>query len=186
MNKMHSLAKTLISIIAIYWLVMMIISMMQIPVMLIMTSSKGQFDKTGMFWTIVLFLVEILIVFVIANILKKRDSIVEKIVGPEESSAPASQLQWIPFAYRLMSVLAGMYCFYHVASYIAKLTTLFIGRLAYKQMRADWMMGFNEYVAIILLIAAGIYLLCGAPHFVRWQVKKTIEMCTNGGENKNK
>jgi len=27
------------------------------------------------------------------------------------------------------------------------------------------------------MLTASVYLLCGAPHFVRWQVKKTIEQC---------
>jgi len=27
------------------------------------------------------------------------------------------------------------------------------------------------------MLTIGIYLVCGAPHFVRWQVKKTLEQC---------
>ncbi len=33
------------------------------------------------------------------------------------------------------------------------------------------------YPLFVLAIAA--YLICGAPHFVKWQVKKTLQQCSD-------
>jgi hypothetical protein len=34
-----------------------------------------------------------------------------------------------------------------------------------------------EVVKCVLMLGMGIYLVCGAPGFVRWQVKKTLKQC---------
>ncbi|MGD0784575.1 MAG: hypothetical protein ABR969_02040 [Sedimentisphaerales bacterium] len=185
MNKMHTLAKTLITIIAVYWLILIGLGVVQMLFMLIFYYSKTPKDQTSMLLGFIMFFIMILIVLVISNTLRRRDKIAEKIVGVESPQNPVSQVEWIPFAFRLISVIAGMYCFYRVAVQIAAMASHFMAnRSSYRQMESGWLIMLKEHLVVFILVAAGIYLLCGAPHFVRWQVRKTIEMCTNGGENK--
>jgi hypothetical protein len=35
----------------------------------------------------------------------------------------------------------------------------------------------KEIAKCIVLLVIGIYLACGAPGFVRWQVKRTLKQC---------
>jgi hypothetical protein len=185
MNKMHTLAKTLISIIAVYWLISMALGVIQTLFMVISSYSKDHGNRSDIFLMCAMLLITILITSVIANILKKRDKIAEKMVGVEQVQNPVSQIEWIPFAFRLTSVIAGMYCFYRAVSSITTLTSHVTANWSsYRQMESGWLIMLKEYSFVFILVAVGIYLLCGAPHFVRWQVKKTIEMCTTSGENK--
>jgi hypothetical protein len=43
--------------------------------------------------------------------------------------------------------------------------------------KASVYFSWERVLGWFVLLAMGIYLICGAPHFVRWQVKKTVEQC---------
>jgi hypothetical protein len=38
-------------------------------------------------------------------------------------------------------------------------------------------MPWQRLVGWIIQLPLAIYLICGAPHFVNWQVRKTLEHC---------
>ena len=90
----------------------------------------------------------------------------------------------VAFAFRLVAVVVGLLCLFWTAPLLVRIISeltanrehefegyrqLFTGSRGY----LTW--GYVGSAAIRL--AAGIYLVCGAPHFVRWQVKKTMEQC---------
>jgi len=125
-----------------------------------------------MFGISLLVLFMIFIILVIAGILKKRDKIALKIAGSEEIKNVDAQIKWIPFAYRLVSVIGGMYCFGKSVGYIPMIIQSFI----YKRQDTINYHQMNSIISLVILIIAGTYLICGAPHFVRWQTKKTIVM----------
>lgn len=169
MNKMQGLAKVLITILGAYWLITIIFSMFQ-SVMAVITIHKYNGGEIG--FLLVILLEHVFIILIIATILKKRDKIALKIAGSEEFKDVDAQVKWIPFSFRLTSIIAGLYCLSRAATSIPSF--LISGFLPETRMH-----NANVYVVLALLIA-GIYLICGAPHFVKWQVKKTMEMC---GEN---
>lgn len=94
-----------------------------------------------------------------------------KIVGPEE---PAKTLgSPVAFAFRLVAVFAGLlYLYWALPGIIQTVHSHWIG-----EHQADisprWLWEYE--VSHIILLVLSIYFLCGAPHFVRWQVKKTLE-----------
>ncbi|MBN1788619.1 MAG: hypothetical protein JW806_09540 [Sedimentisphaerales bacterium] len=183
MNKMHTLAKVLITIIGMYWLITGGIYALQSWYII---NSMRQMDKADVtvVMMIVSLLVQIIILILIITILYKRGKIAEKIVGETENSPPGSQLDWIPFAYRLMSVIAGLSCFRHIMYYITQIASRLVFRMQTDTQYIIQNSMLPSCISLLMLLAAGIYLICGAPHFVRWQVKKTLEMCADS-EKKN-
>ncbi|MDD5135346.1 MAG: hypothetical protein PHP01_08050 [Phycisphaerae bacterium] len=180
MNKTRSLAKVLISITAIYWLILMCIQVIQIPIMLMYhkPSYDGSAGVIGMLAVFVI--IQLALILVILQVLWRRNKIAAKIVGDEEVACPQLQVEWIGFSFRLISVVAGMYCFYKIVVSLSMLiNTILSYQISQGQVKLTaW--GIHIYVPIILiLLPAGIYLLCGAPHFVRWQTRKTLKMCTH-------
>ncbi len=118
--------------------------------------------------------------------LYKREELAKKIVGQKEPAEPAAQIQWLPAAYRLVCIFAGLYClFYTLATASRILHTLYIV-LSYQGRVPEYpgrLVTPEHVICWVLTLAAGVYLLWGAPHFVRWQVKKTLEQCKGQQED---
>ncbi|MEN6385648.1 MAG: hypothetical protein ABFD79_10670 [Phycisphaerales bacterium] len=164
MNKMQSLAKTVITLFCIYWLIALILGMFHFVFFTLQTRTKVM--NIGM---ILVALVYIIIILVVIGVLQKRNSLALKIANDDELKEVDVQIKWIPFTYRLVSVIAGLFFLFKAATYLQRIG---ISRFSSES-------GIFEItLTIIILIAAGIYFLCGAPHFVRWQIKKTLQLCT--------
>jgi len=175
MNKMHTLAKTLITIAAVYWLALIAIQIVIYPLIMVSSKSGMSGSWVGIF---AFMIVQIVILLVVLQVLYRRNKIADKIVGIEETASPQSQVEWIGFSYRLISVIAGLYCFYRAAGIVSTLLIKILIKtqmVRFGKMAADDQMYSNGLILVVLL-AVGVYLLCGAPHFVLWQVKKTKEM----------
>lgn len=173
MNKMQGLAKTLITILAGYWLIKIAINSIFPIFMIIQSFSKTGYEASSIFFILLYIFIMIFIMLVIAEILRKRDKIAIKIAGIEEIENVDAQVKWVPFSYRLISIAAGMYFFVRAAEYMPRLLGNFISERGYKA-------GFGNYgtiTSVFIFMILGTYLLCGAPHFVRWQARKTMESC---------
>lgn len=105
----------------------------------------------------------------------KRDWLAARVVGAE----PASELSvpWLPAAYRLVCMAAGLHCLYG-------LTFQMLGFLLRTSYRSDQLSpaaltapSVADVMTWAILLAAGLYLCWGAPHFIRWHMKKTLEQC---------
>ena len=91
-------------------------------------------------------------------------------------------------AFRIISVGAGLYSLNtFVWSFSSMVMNLILTMRRYPHQEGTVRMftgGFSvNYVQPILYLALAVYLLCGAPHFVRWQVKKTLELCNEPGDD---
>ena len=106
-------------------------------------------------------------------LLCKSDLFVERIVGPEEPVR--KDVDWLPFAFRLTAVFAGMlYLYWVIPRMISSIRWYIVStRPGMMSTRSPW----SEIVGWIAQLALGVYLVFGAPHFVRWQVRKTLEQC---------
>jgi len=141
----------------------------------------------ALFWTVIIGLCLAVVLYVF---LYKREDLAKKIVGANELPEPDSPVQWLSVAFRLVCVAAGMYCLLiilwdmmHVLiQYLSfKLSSAQSG---YGAMYIAKMLRIEQIITWLITLAAGIYLVCGAPHFVRWQVKKTLEQCKHRTETK--
>jgi len=179
---MHTLAKTLITIAAVYWLVLMAVQIVIYPLMMMLSGgSKTRGSCGGVF---AFMIVQMAILLVVLQVLYRRNKIADKIVGIEKTASPQSQIEWIGFSFRLISVIAGLYCFYRAASAVGMLIIDFWrNKMAGGRIAANEPI-YSKYLILAILLTAGIYLLCGAPHFVKWQVKKTIEMFADASKDK--
>lgn len=130
---------------------------------------------------IIILLILAVSLFVICYLfMYKRERLASVIVGKDEFPEPDIQIQWLPVAFRLICIFAGVYCLYNVIS------TVIVFLVRYFQLKsysANATLGYyfniTQIIGWCLMLIIGIYLICGAPRFVRWQVKKTLELCKN-------
>lgn len=178
MNNMQAFAKTILAAIGIFFAIQ-IIAQMLIPITWPFTTSE--FSAKSLCFIIVWLAVSGLCLVVVCYIfLYKREELAHRIVGKQQPAEPQSQIQWLPAAFRLVCIFAGLYClFYTFATGSRILHRLYIylsyqGRVPEHLAR---LVTAEHIITWALTLAAGVYLLCGAPHFVRWQVRKTLKQC---------
>jgi hypothetical protein len=185
MNKMHALAKIILSAIGIYFTIRLL---SQLPYAIFMFYSKPSWETTGSLSFSVLFYTGATAVLVYL-LIYKREKLAKKIVGSEQLPEPDSQIQWLPVALRLICVAGGIY----FLNTVLWQTTRVISQLAFfKSYASANYRAINPYAPFnyqsllpwIIMLICGIYLLCGAPHFVRWQTKKTLQLCKQQPEIK--
>ena len=91
-----------------------------------------------------------------------------------------TQISWLAAAFRLVCVTAGiMFLYWNLYSSVG--TVFFY--MSVKSGQQSPML-INEITKCIVLLVIGIYLACGAPGFVRWQVRRTLKQCGKTEEQK--
>jgi len=170
---MHTLTKIVLSAIAIFFAIRLL---SQLPTAILWFYSKPAWETAGS-----LFLSLLLVTGAIAALLYlfvyRRESLAKKIVGPEQLPEPDSQIQWLPVSLRLICIAGGIY----FLSTVLWHTTRVINHLAaFKAKNACTTYTYAPFssrniLPWLIMLTIGIYLLCGAPHFVRWHVKKTLQ-----------
>jgi NADH:ubiquinone oxidoreductase subunit 5 (subunit L)/multisubunit Na+/H+ antiporter MnhA subunit len=182
MNKMHSLAKIILSAIGIFFAIRLL---SQLPLAIFWFYSKPSWETAGSSLFSVLFVagaIGLLVYFLIYQ----HDQLAKKIVGSEQLPEPDSQIQWLPVALRLICIAGGIY----FLSIVLWQTTYVVGqfaRLKAEESAHTIYTGFAPFstgnlLPWIITLICGVYLLCGAPHFVRWQVKKILQQCKDRTE----
>ena len=182
---MHTLARIILSAIGIYFAIRLL---SQLPYAIFMFYSKPSWETTGSLSFSVLFYTGATAVLAYL-LIYKRENLAKKIVGSEQLPEPDSQIQWLPVALRLICIAGGI----DFLSTVLWQTTNVISQLAffrshasanYKAIHSYAPFGFGDVLPWIIMLICGAYLLCGAPHFVRWQVKKTLQLCKQQPEIK--
>jgi hypothetical protein len=176
MNKMHTLAKIILSAIGIFFTIRLL---SQLPLAIFWFYSKPSWE-TAASSLLSLLLTAGLIALLLYFFFYKSESLAKKIVGSEQLPDPDSQIQWLPVALRLICIAGGIYFLYTVLWH----TTYIIGQFAaFKaQENARTILAYPPFnyqslLPWVIMLICGVYLLCGAPHFVRWQVRKTLQQC---------
>jgi len=187
MNKMHTLTKIILSAIGILFTIRLL---SQLPFAIYWFYSKPAWETAGSLLLSLLLTAGIVAVLLYIFVYK-RESLAKKIVGSEQLPEPDSQIQWLPVALRLICIAGGFY----FLSTVLRQTTYVIGQLAffeahtyananYKVIYTYAPFNYRSLLPWIIMLICGIYLVCGAPHFVRWQVKKTLQLCKQQSEMK--
>jgi len=177
---MHSLAKVMLAGIGIFFAIR--ITPMTIQT-LAFTVMKPSLESIMTCVFSLLFFVLCLAVLLYLFLYRGKD-LAKKIVGTDDLPEPKSQIQWLPVAFRLLSVTAGLFCLNWTASHIIfNLNRFFIYKGMHKGagifIKTPIIATLEQLLGWLIMLTVGIYLLCGAPHFVRWQVKKTLHQCKN-------
>jgi len=175
MNKMHTLIKIILSAIGIFFAIRLL-SPLSLGISYLY--SKPSWETAGA-WLFSLLFVAGAIGLLMYFLVYQHDKLTKKIVGSEQLPEPDSQVQWLPVALRLICIAGGIY----FLNTVIWQTTFFISQLAFFKENTRSIYTFAPYsprdiLPWIIMLICGIYLLFGAPHFVRWQAKKTLQQCT--------
>jgi len=183
MNKMHTLTKIILSAIAIFFTIRLLSSL---PIAIYPFYSKPSWETAGaLFFSILLVagLIGLLLYFLVYQ----HDKLAKKIIGSEQLPEPSSQIQWLPVALRLICIAGGIYFLSnvlwrttHVINQLArfKAETYSVSGTTYTSFYTNFApFSSRNLLPWIIMLICGVYLLCGAPHFVRWQIKKTLRQC---------
>lgn len=179
MNKMHSLAKIVLTGFALYMAFHICTYVIMIPFALL----SGSLYESSILSGVLFLFISLCLAASIYVLIYHRDKWARNIVGTADLPDPDVQIQWLPVAFRLVAVVAGLFCLYKLVVKIiwvvlrlsmAKATSSSPG---YRQIFTSKGFAVEEMLGWLILLVIGIYFLCGAPHFVRWQVKKTLEQC---------
>lgn len=178
MNKMHTLTKIILSAIGILFTIRLL---SQLPLAIYWFYSRPARETAGSVLLSLLLTAGIVAVLLYIFIYE-RESLAKKIVGSEQLPEPDSQIQWLPVALRLICIAGGFYflstVLWHTTNVINQLAFFKAHTYAnYKVINTYAPFSFRDILPWIIMLICSIYLLCGAPHFVRWQVRKTLEQC---------
>jgi len=180
MNKMHTLTKIILSAIGIFFTIRLL-SQSTIPIYYIY--SHPSWETAGTF-LLSLLVIGVAIGALIYLFVYKRDSLAKKIVGSEQPPEPDSQIQWLLVAFRLICIAGGIYFLNTVLWRTTHIISQF-ALLKAKNVYSNYApFSSRNILPWLIMLICGIYLLCGAPHFVRWQVKKTLQQCKKRPEIK--
>lgn len=171
MNKLHFIAKVAFGMLGIYLIISVIASVMTFVLMAVQgyQTFHGWVLFSVIAYGVVLFGYLCLLYFLL---FRRADIFARKIVGPADSPEPENPGGWYPFALRLTMIAAGFLFLGRSISMLGRATHMF-----QVMFRAENLSGINqayEYgIYFLLYFFISIYLLCGAPHFVRWHIRKT-------------
>lgn len=177
MSDLHKLARIILVGLGIYVLVKYGIGIVAtLPYIFYDESSLGVHPIARF---ISLAIMTVCIGLVIYVLICKADSMSAKMMDVHESDQ--AKVWWLPFAFRLAMVCAGIIVLSWSISAIASTIARYAQIMSRSSSRASipWQrfIPWQKLVGWIIQLLLAIYLICGAPHFVRWQVKKTLEHC---------
>jgi hypothetical protein len=185
MNRMISLAKIMFAGLAIYLLIG-IVKNIQISIFyflhIFQDSQNFEWESHGIFCLSILLSIA-MIAAVIWFLIIRGEMSARKLIGRNiEENKPLNIDLTLTMAFRLVCVGAGLlwlrYFMYSFSNLINKIlqviklsddSELFSGALTFNYS--------TDLIPPLLCLSLAIYLICGAPHFVRWQVKKTLKLC---------
>ena len=178
MNDLRKLTRIILIGLAVYILIFQALHLfVLLPYIIFGDSSTRTFDIKMVLSPLLVIIYAGLIIYLL---MYKVDFFIEKIVGAEEPEQ--ARVWWIPFAFRLTSVFAGMLYLYRVVPRIISTIHAYIFAVQHNFENPSPYLSWSVILSWVVLLALGIYLLCGAPHFVRWQVRKTLEQCKRSDE----
>jgi len=191
MNKMHTLTIMILSSIGIFFAIRLI---SQLPYTIIIFYLEPSWQTAGSsLFSLLLFAgaIGLLVYFLVYQ----HDKLTKKIVGSEQLPEPDSQIRWLPVAFRLICIAGGIYflssVLWHTTYVINELArfkaeSYSVNGTSYTRFYTNFApFSLKNLLPWIIMLICGVYLLFGAPHFVRWQVKKTLQQCTTSKEQQD-
>lgn len=171
MNKTHTLTKVTLTLMALFFIIR-IVPQLMIPFYWLYQKPSWEVAGALLF---ALLAVGGAVAALVYAFIYKRDVLAKRIVGSQAEPEGQSQVSWLPTALRLICIAGGLY-FLNTALWLA---TNILRRFAFLKAQGAYStyrpFSWESIFVWVITVACGIYLVCGAPHFVRWQVKKTLQ-----------
>lgn len=99
----------------------------------------------------------------------------------ESDTVDETQTSWLAVAFRLICVTAGVLFLYWSVPNLIVTVFHYIMNMNNKSGQQTIYTGMSSIADIakyVVLLVISIYLACGAPGFVRWQVRRTLKQCS--------
>ncbi len=173
MDRVQSFARVLIGVMAIYFSVNVLV-MMIAPVGMML--NRPNVESVGLMALSLLIFAACLVLLQYFGIFRPQ-KVVNLITSQVEPQQAIKQNQWLPAAYRLVCLFTGLYCIYVFVFSLTRVLTLYVYYQNVDARSTPSPVRPEEAVNTLLLLGLGIYLLAGAPHFVRWHLKRTARFC---------
>ncbi|UCF16482.1 MAG: hypothetical protein JSW59_03295 [Phycisphaerales bacterium] len=179
MNKMHSLARIVVVAMGLFFILKLIEFVVMFTTTLIFMCFK---DPSRPVWEVITVLISSLFSVICTGVLCyvclfRHEQLAGRIIGTIEPVERDSQIDWLPVAFRLACVVAGLYLLYTVLWGTLSQIHLYFYSKSQSFDPIGRLINSESLLRLFVPLPIGIYLVCGAPHFVRWHVKKTIEQC---------
>lgn len=185
MNKMRTLAKIVFIGLGVYIITGLLPALFMPLYMLSGQLSFETFIQAIALWLVYLLYLAAVIYFLIYKSEKWAGKIVTA-SDPQDDDNNNNQIQWLPAIFRLVAVAAGIFFIYRFATGISQMLSYFsVMRKANVDNPQKFSLFLKTFLGWVTTLPIGIYLLYGAPHFVRWQVKKTLQQCKHLNENED-
>jgi hypothetical protein len=178
MNKMQTLAKIALVTLALFIILQIAKSVVYSLPLVCMSGEERTFSLISLIAIAVLIILAIVIG---QQLLVKADMWASRIVMSSETNQSQGDANWLPTTYRILCIVAGvLFLYWTVPSFFVMLTA-FLMKMTLEQ-TSELQMAvaasfWPRFVSFAIRLTMAAYLLCGAPHFVRWQVRKTLEQC---------
>jgi hypothetical protein len=185
MNRIISLAKIMFAGLAIYLLIG-IVKNIQFSIFYFFQTFKNsknfEWESHGIFCLSILLYIA-MIAAIIWFLIVRSEVSARKLIGRNiEDDKPLNINLTLTMAFRLVCVGVGLswlrYFLYSFSIIIYKILQTI--KLPNDSEMFSGGLKFNfstDLIPPLLCLALAIYLICGAPQFVRWQVKKTLKLC---------
>ncbi len=173
MDRVQSFARVLVGAMAIYFSINVLV-MMVAPVGMML--NRPNLESVGLMALSFLMSAACLVSLQYFGVFKPQ-KVVRLITSPIEPQQPIAPGQWLPVAYRLVCMFTGLYCLYVFVFSLTRVLTLYVYYQNVDARSAPSPIRPEEIVTTLILLGLGIYLLAGAPHFVRWHLKRTARFC---------
>ena len=186
MAKMQIIAKAVLTVLGIYALVILLFSQRWF----FLSSQQSVLPKILYFAAFA-----VLTAFIVFFTIFSNDNLARKMAGPGDELNPAAKALWLTASLRLGLVFAGLMLLPDSIPTMAKILKIpFLIRPAVSQMflfkslptvlnlpPAGWFRIICDFFKAIL----AVYLICGAPYFIRWQLKHSLRHQSNAEHWKN-
>lgn len=173
MNKMHSLARIVFAALGIY----IMLSLIPYVISSVSMLFTGGFELRSAAWFLANLLITAMLMALLYYFLVRNcDQLAQKVVGTVEQVDPSNQIHWLPVAFRLICFVAGVIVVYRFLIGISHPFRI-LALLRQGGENRFFARILVDFLGWLVLLPFGIYLLYGAPHFVRWQIRKTLELC---------
>jgi len=186
MAKMQIIAKAVLTVLGIYALVTLLFCQRWF----FLSSQQSVLPKILYFAALV-----VLAAFIVFFTIFSNDSLARKMAGPGDQLTPAAKALWLTASLRLALVFTGLMLLPNSIPTIAKILKIpFLIRPAVSEMflfkslptvlnlpPEAWFRITCDFFKAILTV----YLICGAPSFIRWQLKHSLRHQSNAEQSEN-
>ncbi|MGA2092143.1 MAG: hypothetical protein ABSH16_01880 [Sedimentisphaerales bacterium] len=176
MTRPHLIAKLILAAIGIR-LFMWFISIASSPFIRLETRYPHEFLSMSF---IITFAESLVLLAASMIFLFRSDGLMRMIVGPDADRCPKIDVCWVIASFRIMFCLSGLLMIYScIMSLFYYIPTIFKGPiLPYTTLQGQEALlspkllagGFKSIVDCVI----AIYLIFGAPHYIRWQLRKML------------